>query len=470
MYLGIDVGTGSTKAVLVGADGAVTTSASSPYPVHAPRSGWAESAAEDWWAAVVAVVREVTAGRTVTAVSFSGQMHGAVLLDEALRPVRAPILWPDTRSLPQVAAYRALQPAAQRRLANPLTTGKTGPAALWVRDNEPDAFARTRWIVTVKDYIRARMTGWVHAEPSDASGTLLFDVAGGGWDDEVASALGLSADLLPGLVPSDAPIGELSAAAAAELGLAPGIPVIAGGADTACAIHGARLEVGEVLLTIGTGGQIVRLSSAPPPPAPELYTYRAVTDRTWYTMAAMQNAGLAFEWALSALAMSWEEAYESAFSVPAGSDGVLFDPYVSGEGSPRMDPRARAAWVGLGLEHGRAHLARSMFEGVAFGLKAGFDALPGSDGPIRSVRVAGGGAQDPRWLQLLADVFGVPLIVADVPSAAAQGAARLAAAGIGDPDPRAAVVPGRVIEPGSDGAVLRDRAADFEALYTRLAG
>src|SRR5215210_1612490 len=409
---------------------------SAPYPVRAPRPGWAESSPEDWWTAVLgAVVAAVgRRGEEVTALGLSGQMHGVVLADERGFPLRQAILWADARSGDELAAYRGLDEDLRRRLANPPAVGMAGPSLLWLRDNEPEEYASARWALQPKDWLRMRFTGEAAAEPSDASATLLYDLLADDWSYAVAEELGLRAELLAPLVPSACVAGTLNGEAAGELGLREGLPVAAGAADTAAAMLGTGLlRTGPVQLTVGTGGQIVTPKEAPEPdPHGRTHLYRAAVPESWYSMAAVQNAGLALEWVRKVLGASWNDVYEEAFAVPPGSGGVTFLPYLSGERTPRFDPGSRRAWTGLGLDHTRAHLLRAALEGVAFALREALEALEDQGVTAPELRLAGGGTgggSGEPWRQLLADVLGRPLwpLPDEISSvASARGAALLA--------------------------------------------
>jgi xylulokinase len=436
VLLGLDLGTSSVKALLMGENGDAVGEGSAPYPVRAPRPGWAESSPDEWWSAVLEATGAAVGrrGGEVAALGLSGQMHGVILADEGGLPLRPAVLWADARSGAELEAYRRLDGELRRRLANPPAVGMAGPSLLWLRDHEPDAYASARWSLQPKDWLRMRLTGDIAAEPSDASATLLYDLPADDWSHAAVEELGLRAELLAPLVPSAGVAGELTEEAASELGLRGGLPVAGGAADTAAAMLGlGLLRPGPAQLTIGTGGQIVTPKESPDPdPGLLTHLYRGALPGVWYSMAAIQNAGLALEWVRKVLGVSWKDLYEEAFAVPPGSGGVAFLPYLSGERTPRFDPAARGAWTGLGLDHTRGHLLRAALEGVAFALREGLEALEDLGGATPEVRLAGGGAGkesgDP-WRQLLADVLGRPLwLLPDEISAvaSARGAAFLA--------------------------------------------
>jgi xylulokinase len=470
MFLGIDLGTGSVKAVLLDESGMEIGKPSS-YSIRVPEPGAAEADPGEWWEAVRTTVSALTAGRQVEAMSLCGQMHGLVMLDRDAHLLRPPILWPDTRSVQCLEAYRELSSGQRWRLANPAATGMTGPSLLWVRQHEPEVYDATAHILQAKDYLRLMLTGEVASEASDASGTLLYDVVDDCWYTSLLDALGIRDGLLPPLCASASVAGTLLPDAADALGLPVGLPVVAGAADTAAAIHGFGLRSGLALLTIGTGGQIVVIREQPlPDPAGVTHLYRAATSNRWYAMAAVQNVGLVLNWVLAALGVDWKRAYAEAFATPAGCSGLLFAPYISGERTPLLDPSVRAGWIGLGLEHGRGHMLRAAFEGVAFGLRRGLESLEAAGANVSSLFVTGGGAVDARWLQLLADVFGRPLVAVDTPAAAARGAAMLAAAAVGvDLTAQPPVtVKGRKYMPGPSAEIFSDIYSRSLNLYPFL--
>ena len=482
MLLGLDLGTGSAKAVLVDEGGTTLGEGAAPYAVRSPGPGWAEGDPAEWWNACAAAVRAAVGGRGsgVRGLGLSGQMHGVVLSDGGGRPLRPAVLWADARSVGELAAYRALGPGHLRALANPPAAGMAGPSLLWLRENEPEAYRAARWALQPKDWLKLRLTGEAAAEPSDASATLLYDLAADGWAWPVVEALGLRGELLAPIVASGVVAGALTAEAAEDMGLPPGLPVAAGAGDTAAAALGVGLVgEGDVQLTVGTGGQVTAPREHPSgDPGRGIHLFRAAHDDPsgrFYAMAAVQNAGLALEWVLGVLGASWEEAYREAFAVSPGAGGVLFLPYLTGERTPHFDPRARGAWVGLGLGHGRGHVLRAAFEGVAFALREGLEALEAAGVHAPELRLAGGGTSREPWRRLLADVLGRPLSVlapgvAGV--ASARGAALLAGISTGvygsaretlalAPEPVGTVVP-------QDTAPYEEAYERYRKLYGRL--
>lgn len=436
MLLGLDIGTGSAKALLLSPEGAILGESTASYPVRSPRPGWAESDPADWWRAAGEAVYGATAGRggDVQALGLSGQMHGVVLSGSDGSPLRQAILWADTRTADQLEWYRALGPEIAARLANPYVPGMAGPSLLWLRERERETYNSARWALQPKDWLRLRLTGEAVAEPSDASATLLYDLHADGWAFDVVETLGLRAELLAPVIGSGEPAGPLREDAARHLGLRPGVPVAAGAADTAAAMLGTGLLLpGSVQLTVGSGGQIVAPLNSPQRDLTfRTHLYRAALPDSWYAMAAIQNVGLALDWVRDVLGMSWEEVYAESFDVPPGAEGLTFLPYLTGERTPHLDPNLRGSWLGLGLHHRRAHLMRAALEGVAFALREGQEALEDRGISIPELRLAGGGSLQPAWRQLLANVLQRRLLAVPDPAASARGAALLAgiAAGV----------------------------------------
>lgn len=477
MLLGIDLGTGSAKALLLAADGTAAGEASSSYPVHAPHPGWAESEPEDWWLAVASAVRKAVGNHAdqVQAIALSGQMHGVVLASESGQPLRPAILWADTRSFATLNTYHSLDAAIIERLGNPVTAGMAGPTLLWLREHEATVYSEARWTLQPKDWLRLRMSGEVATEPSDASGTLLYDVVSDNWAREAIWALNLRGDWLPKIIPSSAIGGYLTTIASEHLGLRVGLPVIAGAADTAAAALGnGLLEPGLVQLTIGTGAQIITPRTQPIiDPHGRTHLYRAALPNQWYSLAAMQNAGLALEWVRGILGLSWQEVYTKAFSVPPGCEGLTFLPYLTGERTPHLDPHVRGAWVGLGLHHTQAHLMRAALEGVAFALRQGFEALEATGFKAAELRLAGGGTAEMPWKQLLTDVLRIPLYATTVAAASARGAALLAGIGIGiyadaNDTSKLAAKPTLAATPQSVDPTLEEAWMRYQSLYPQL--
>ena len=427
--LGIDLGTSSVKAIVLDMHGQPLSMSKADYKVMAPQPGWAESDPGEWWEATVSAVQAALARAPqarITAIGLSGQMHGVVLTDKESRPVRAALLWADTRAEKELKRYQALPPSLLQCLANPLVPGMAGPLLCWLADHEASSYQAARWALQPKDWLRLCLTDSVVTDPSDASATLLFDLPADCWADDVIAALGLKRDLFAKVFPSGALAGTLSARAAEALGLSPGLPVATGASDTAAAILGAGLLVpGPIQLTVGTGAQLVQLCSEPRvDPTGRTHLYRAADGANWYVMAAVQNAGLALEWVRRTLGVSWDELYESADMVAPGAAGLTFLPYLTRERAHHRNPHSSGAFLGMRIDHQREHLLHAALEGVAFGIRIALEALPGAN-KATTLRLAGGGSEHPAWRQMLADVLGRELVIVETPVASARGAALL---------------------------------------------
>lgn len=438
--LGIDVGTGSTKAALVDPNGRVIVERS------ARHSAAAEVDVEQWWRSVVRAVQSAVAGRNleIAGVGLSGQMHGVVLLDRGLSALAPAITWADTRSAGTVAEVATAAEPYRRALANPIVAGMPAVSLRWLRCHRPRLLAATRLAVQPKDWLGARLTGVAVSDPTDASATLLWDVDTDGWHRRLLDALDLDASLLPRIVPSDAVRGHIRRQIADELPIPAGVPVTVGRGDTAAALVGSGAAAGDLpQLSVGTGGQICRIMNAPrSDPTGRVHLFRGPGPRHWYALAATLSAGLALEWVRSLFKMSWAELYDEAFDNGSSGD-VVFLPYVAGERTPHLDPDRSAAWAGLRLHHERAHLVRAAFEGVAFALRDAFDALTDvmtDEQGLDAFLLAGAGTQDPRWRQLIANALERPLAVTPYGAGSARGAALSAAVAIGWFDDRPTAV------------------------------
>ncbi len=436
MYLSIDLGTGSVKCLLVGREGETLGKASAACPPRTPAAGLSEADVGDWWAAVRKAVRSTVGSDTgtVQAIGLSGQMHGAVGVDADGAVVRPPILWPDTRSTHALDAYRALDVPMLDRLANPPAVGMAGASMVWLAEHEPATMDRTAFWIQPKDWLRARLVEQVRSEHSDASSTLLYDVAAQDWAYDIVDSLGLDPATLAPLLESAELAGGVTALAARDLGLPEGTPVAAGGADAACALLGnGTLPSRAAQLTVGSGATISVLRDEPVADRTRrTHLFRSVERDRWYAMAAMQNVGLALDWVRRLFGLDWSEVYGTLDASEPGARGVTFLPYLSGERTPHVDAFAEGAWVGLRAHHDQADVVRAALEGCALAIRDGLDALIDAGNTIELLRLAGGGSVDQRWRQLLADVLEVPIAATPVVEASAFGAARLAARAIGE--------------------------------------
>ncbi|NPV08167.1 MAG: xylulokinase [Anaerolineae bacterium] len=451
--LGVDIGTGGARALLIQEDGAPVASATSEYPLYQPRPQWAEQEPEDWWTGAVQAVRQVMARAgadpaEVRALGLSGQMHGVVLLDGQNHVLRRSIIWADQRSQAQcdwiterIGAKRLVE-----RTSNPALTGFSAPKLLWIRDNEPEIFERARKFLLPKDFIRLRLTGEYATEVSDASGTSLFDVQGRDWAWDVVDDLGLDRDLLPRAFESPEVSGRLTAAAAQETGLPPGLPVVGGGGDQAAgAVGNGIVETGIVSSTIGTSGVVFAFTDEPRrDDRGRLQTFCHAVPGKWHVMGVTQGAGLSLRWfrdnfgECEVAAARWldTDPYDllarEAEQAPLGCEGLLWLPYLMGERAPVLDPEARGVLFGITARHDRAMVVRAIMEGVTYSLRDSLDIMRKEmQVPVRQIRASGGGARSSLWRQMQADVFGVETVALHVAEGPAYGVALLAAVGAG---------------------------------------
>jgi xylulokinase len=432
--LGIDLGTSQVKALVMAPDGEIRGRGRAGYRVVSPGEGLAETDPAQWWRGTVAAVREALADASadveVAAAGVDGQMHGVVLAGDDGNAVRPAILWLDRRAEAQAARYGELPAELTRPLGNQASAGMAGPMLGWLAAHEADALRAARWALQPKDWLRMRLTGQAATDPTDASGTLLFDLARGVWADAVIAALGLPAEKLPPVLRATEVAGQLLPGPASELGLTPGIPVAVGAADTAAALYAADLGEGAgrerwALLTVGTGGQWM-MPEGEFRPAAGTNVFAAVGGG-FYRLAAVQNAGVALDWVRGVLGVSWQQLYDTAWR-PWRADTPVFLPYLARE---RWDPATAGAWEGLTLGHGRDDLVRGAIEGVAFLLRRRLDDLRAAGHQPEAVLLGGGGATHPAWRQLLADVLALPLHPGDTSWLSAAGAARVAAVAAG---------------------------------------
>lgn len=446
--LGIDVGTGGTRAIVVDTTGRIVGSATHEHvPFASPQTGWAEQDPADWWQAacraIPAALRDAQVGAdAITAVGFSGQMHGSVLLDDEDAIVRPALIWCDQRTDEQCKAItEQIGPARLIELtSNPALTGFTLPKLLWVREHEPELWRRVRSVMLPKDYVRFRLTGDRATDVADASGTLLFDVGGRQWSRDMLDEMELSAAILPRAYESPEVTGSVTTAGAEATGLRVGTPVVAGGGDQAAGAVGMGIvRAGAVSATIGTSGVVFAATDRPAlDPQGRVHTFCHAVPGRWHIMGVTQGAGLSLRWFRDTFGSGaddgrdpYERLVEEAARVPAGSDGVMWAPYLMGERTPHLDAHARAALVGLNASHGRGHIVRAILEGVAFSLKDSFSIFEEMRVPVGGVRLGGGGARSPVWRQIQADVYGYPVEIVQAEEGAAYGAALLAGVGGG---------------------------------------
>jgi xylulokinase len=441
--LGIDLGTSGVKVLVTTPDGDVLGRASAGYPVRVPAPGLAEADPCDWWAATRRAVRaalaeaglvgagSVGAGLgwggqrrlTVTGLAVAGQMHGVVLVDERGAALRPAILWPDQRAAAEVALYLEMPCDYTAPLRNRPSPGMAGPLLCWLGAWEPNTLRCSWWALQPKDWLRLRLTGQAATDPTDASGTLMFDLARDAWAEPLIEKLGLPREKLPPVRRSAEAAGRLLPGPAAELGLEPGIPVATGAGDTAAALHAAGLGPDEAMLTLGSGGQwVVPVSSPDQEPVAATNLYRAVGDGC-YRLAPVQNVGITLDWVRNLLGATWEELYATA-ARPRRPGTPRFDPHLTPE---RWNPGATGSWSGLTLACEREDLMRSALDGVAGLLRQSLDDLRAAGhAPERAV-IGGGGTSHPAWRALLEEALALPLTPAPASWLTPAGAARLAA-------------------------------------------
>lgn len=451
--IGIDIGTTGAKSVLINDRGKVLASDFQEYPLSLPHPGWAEQDPEDWYKATVASLRNLlnkskVPTSSLAGLSFSGQMHGLVCLDEKGQVLRPSIIWCDTRTTAQCRKIEKLHGGRENVIklaSNPPLEGFTLPKLVWVQDNEPKVFAKTRTVLLPKDYVRYRLTGKLGMDMSDAAGTLMLDVRKKRWSREMLAPLGISLSLLPPLGESPDIAGTITPEAAAVTGLPLGLPVAFGGADNTCAAVGnGVIEEGTIAVSIGTSGTVIAPTTSPlRDKLGRAHTFNHSVPELWYVMGVMQAAGLSLKWLRDNFgglekAMAAEmgvDAYEfltaGVGSVPAGSEGLIWLPYLNGERTPHLDPNARGVLFGVTPRHTKQHVVRAILEGVVFGLRDSLEIIRSLKIPVNQIRLTGGGARSAIWRQIQADVFGQPVVTINVEEGPAFGAAIIAGVATG---------------------------------------
>jgi xylulokinase len=484
--LGVDVSTTATKAVLIDEAGVVRGVGTSGYDFDIPHPLWSEQDPELWWTGTVGAIRSVLAttgvpGSEVAAIGLTGQMHGLVLFDARNEVLRPAILWNDQRTAAECDAIR--DAVGRERLiaitGNDALTGFTAPKIVWVRNQEPEVWQRIAHVLLPKDFVRLRLTGGYALDKADGAGTLLFDLAARDWSAEVLDALRIDPSWLPPTFEGPVVTGSITSAAAAATGLRIGTPVVAGGGDQAAnAVGVGAVNPGIVALSLGTSGVVFATTDNPIfEPAGRVHAFCHAVPGRWHLMSVMLSAAGSLRWFRDALApdATFDDLVGAAADVPAGSDGLLFLPYLTGERSPYPDPLARGAFVGLTIAHDRRHLTRAVLEGVAFGLRDGLDLMIDSGMAAPSeIRVSGGGTASGLWRQILAGVLEAEIAIVATTEGAAFGAGLLAAVGAGwfdrvEAATEAWVATTVVATPGTDSAAYRDRHVAYQELYPALA-
>jgi xylulokinase len=444
--LGLDIGTSGAKALLCDDRGGVLATATAEYPLHSPFPLWSEQDPADWWRGARQALREVVEAtgvdaRQIAGLGLTGQMHGAVFLDAQGAVIRPALLWNDQRTAAECAEITKRVGAARliEIAGNPALTGFQAPKILWLRNHEPESYARLAQVLLPKDYIRLLLTGTRAADAADAAGTLLLDLRARDWSDEILRALDIPRDWLPQVYEGPEVTGALLPDVAKELGLPAGLPVIAGGGDNAAAAIGTGIvRAGVVSSSIGTSGVIfAHADQIALDPQGRLHTFCHSVPGQYHLMAVTLAAGGSFQWLRNTLrqvgapSLSYDEMTALASGVAPGAEGLLFLPYLTGERTPHLDPLARGAFVGLTTRHSAAHMIRAVMEGVVFSLRDGLTIMCELGLPLGEVRATGGGGRSPLWRQMQADIYGAPVATLAAEEGPAYGAALLAGVGAG---------------------------------------
>ncbi len=450
--LGVDLGTSGCKTVLFDLQGRSIASATCSYPLSQPQNGWAEQDPEDWYQAALSSMRQVVEQSQVPpaeimAAAISGQMHGLVMLDRGGAVIRPAILWCDART--QRQCEEITRTIGEDRLlelnGNPALTGFTAPKLLWVREHEPEHFARCATVLLPKDYVRYRLTGVLAMEISDASGTNLFDLRQRCWSSELVAGLGLNASLLPDLLESTALAGNLKREAADLTGLRAGMPIAAGAADNAAAALGTGVcQPGQAFVTLGTSGVIFAHTQKPVyDPAGRVHTFCGAVPGAYAVLSCTLACGQSLSWGRDLMysqeklecERTGENVYDlmtaQAATIAPGAEGLLYLPYLMGERSPLLDPQARGVFFGLSALHTRAHLTRAMLEGICFSQRHNLEVLQKMHVVPEALRACGGGARSRFFRQLLSDILHKPVRTVTASEGPALGAAILAACAAG---------------------------------------
>jgi xylulokinase len=450
--LGIDIGTSGTKTILVDPSGKVLARASMEYPLFCPRPLWSEQDPEDWWKATAGTIKEVLQSSGVRpdeikGIGLSGQMHGAVFLDEDNNILRRAILWNDQRTQAECdwITHTIGWEKVVELTSNPVLTGFTAGKIVWLRNNEPQIYAKVRKVLLPKDYIRLKLTGEYATEVSDASGTSLFNVTKRTWADEMLDGCGIPREWMPPSYESVEVSGRITLHASLETGLAEGTPVVGGGGDQAAgAVGNGIVETGIVSSTVGTSGVVFAFSDTPNvDPGLRLHTFCHAVPGKWHLMGVMLSAGGSLQWYRDTFCQpekvvagalgkdSYEVIISEAERAPVGCEGLIFLPYLTGERTPYPDPNARGVFFGITRRCDRAYFARSVLEGIAFGLRDSFEIMKEMGLSINQVRASGGGARSALWRKVLADVTGLTHVTINVDEGPALGVALLAGVGAG---------------------------------------
>lgn len=489
--LGIDIGTSGVKALLISGQGEVLAAASEEYDLLTPRPNWAEQDPETWWQATIKTVKRCLIkgpGLPVAAIGLTGQMHGTVFLNKHGAVLRPAILWCDQRTGRQcLEITRTIGAETLVRLTgNRALTGFTAPKILWLRENEPHIYKQVRMILLPKDYIRYRLTGVFATEVSDASGTLLFNVAERKWSEDIIKTLGIKKTLLPECHESPQISGYLNRDVATLLGLKEGTPVAGGGGDQAAgAVGNGVVSAGLTSCVLGTSGVVFwHADEALYDPAGRLHSFCHAAPGKWHLMAVTLAAGGSLRWFRDTLAADilketaekgkdpYKLITKEAALVTPGSEGLLFLPYLAGERTPYADPNARGAFIGLSLRHNRRHLARAVLEGITMSIRDCFELGKECGLEAESVYISGGGARSEFWNQMVADLLGREIILPAADEGPAYGAAIIAGSGAGllGPVEEAAASFRKISTRYNPNPELKSLYDELYTLYKRLYG
>jgi xylulokinase len=438
--IGIDIGTTGVKTILINEEGSVIANSFAGYTTYTPKPNWAEQNPRDWYEATIKTLREVvTKSRVhpkyIKGIGFSGQMHGLVLLDKNYEVLRPVILWCDTRTAKQ--AQWITQTVSKKRLrewvSNAAFEGFTAPKIIWIRENEPQIYSKIKKILLPKDYVRFRLSGELATEVSDASGTLLFDVKKRQWAQSMLEALDIPESFLSNCYESIDICGYVNKETAELTGINVGTPIVGGGSDNACGAVGVGVvKSGKVMASIGTSGVVLAHTKNPKvDPEMRLHTFCHSVPNKWYLMGVMLSAGGALRWFRDMVGVdTYETLDKEAASITAGSEGLIFLPYLMGERTPHKDPNVKGIFFGLTIRHKKAHLVRSIMEGVAYGMRNSLEIMKELGVEIDQIRITSGGARSTLWAQIQADVYETEVVTVNVSEGSAFGAAMLAGVGV----------------------------------------
>lgn len=485
-FIGIDSSTTATKAILIDREGKIIAIASSEYSFETPFPLWSEQDPQLWWNATVESIRQaVKAGgiapQDVKGIGLTGQMHGLVILDQDGQVLRPAILWNDQRTQRQCDFIREVIGKKEfiQLTGNDALTGFTAPKILWVRDEEPEIYRKIAHVLLPKDYVRLKLTGEYAIDRADGSGTVLFDLARRDWSSELIQKLGMQREWFPPTFEGTAATGRLTQAAAAATGLSEGIPVFAGGGDqSAAAVGTGAVEEGIVSISLGTSGVVFATADHPfIEPEGRLHAFCHAVPGKWHLMGVMLSAAGSLRWFRDTFfkeKISYDEIVSAAAQSPAGSQGLLFMPYLTGERTPYPDPLARGGFVGITVRNTFGDFTRAVLEGVAFGLRDSFELMKGAGlSGIDHVRITGGGARNPTWLQIIADVLNTQIYTVDSEEGAAFGAALLAATGAGvfstvEEACRNTIHRMEGVKPGENASLYEELYGEYRSLYPAL--